>query len=342
MKFILKLIFSNSKLIRNCWSLFNKFRYRKTNQFIKQECIRRKSLSLFDYHELSKKLESGYFHPSGDLRLYGVVYILSSYLGKKSISNSLVGEHGFIFSSFVNNFLSYQKKIITFSDYRENHILKHTQKKSVIKIGPYIHYAKSLLKENEYAKIKIYIGKTLVVFPFHSIDGVISVFNTDEFIELINQKSKNYDTVLVCLYWKDIQLNRAQQYLDKGYMVTTAGHSNDLFFLNRLRSIIELSDSIISNELGTYIGYCCYLRKPLQLIRQKTIFDEEKDCKEHLNLIGLNRAKLHWDEYETLQDILFRILGDDTLSEEGYEYISDLFGFNHIKSAEELKELVKK
>ena len=45
-----------------------------------------------------------------------------------------------------------------------------------------------------------------------------------------------------------------------------AGHAYDPHFLDRLRTLIELSDITLSNNLGTHIGYCVSLGKPHWII----------------------------------------------------------------------------
>ena len=68
-------------------------------------------------------------------------------------------------------------------------------------------------------------------------------------------------------------------YSKRNYKICTAGHKWDKDFLNRLKTIINLSDTTISNDVGTHIGYCIHLRKP------HTIIEFENNM-EALNKIG--------------------------------------------------------
>ena len=104
------------------------------------------------------------------------------------------------------------------------------------------------------------LGRTLLVFPSHGIIGVTATFNNDEFIEEIERVRKDFDTVLISLYWT-VVLNPdlVASYEALGYKIVTSGHRFDLNFLSRQRSFIELADYTMSNNLGTHVGYCIHL-----------------------------------------------------------------------------------
>lgn len=137
----------------------------------------------------------------------------------------------------------------------------------IIVAGIYIHYAESLLTEKELSDIKSHFRKTLLIMPGHTTVSVDTKYNIDSFIDDIEvTKAKhNFDTVLVCIYWTDYQKGRAQKFIDKGYKLCSAGHIYDRYFLNRLRSIISLADVVMSNLIGTNLGYSIALNKPYYL-----------------------------------------------------------------------------
>nr|WP_294925886.1 hypothetical protein [uncultured Flavobacterium sp.] len=306
------------------------------NKFLLAESSRRKNISIFEFEKLAENIPNGYFHPNGDIQLYGFYHVLLQYIGKKCLPNNIAQEHGFIFSSFVHKHFTFADKILTFSEYREKYIINEYPSKRALKIGPYIHYAEALLNQRNYNDLKEKKGKILLVFPFHSIDGIFSDFDSGEFIEIIEEKRKGFDNVIICLYFKDIQLGRANVYIDKGYSVATAGHINDAFFLSRLKSIIQLSDYIISNGVGSHIAYAIYLNKYIELFRQKTTFCDEDGVENNVNKKSMVDIKKHWDEYELIQDVLFRILNGNAINSDDQEYLNDLFGFKHIKTSNEL------
>lgn len=337
---LMKNLFNYKETRRILYSII-KYKNSKRNNFLLVESYRRKSISIFEFERLAENIPNGYFHPSGDIQLYGFYHVLLQYIDKKGLPYNIAQEHGFIFSSFVHKHFTFADTILTFSDYREKYISNEYPLKHILKVGPYIHYAKELLAEYEYRDLKEKNGKILLVFPFHSIDGVFSDFDSNEFIEIIEQKRKGFDTVFVCLYFKDIQLGRAKAYADKGYAVITAGHINDAFFLSRLKSIIQLSDYIISNGVGSHIAYGLYLNKKVQLFRQETTFRDEEGQENHLNVRSMTDIGKHWDEYELIQDVIFRILNGDALSNDDQEYLHNLFGFKCIKTGAELCRSLK-
>ncbi|RGZ30770.1 hypothetical protein DW991_22365, partial [Bacteroides thetaiotaomicron] len=175
-------------------------------------------------------------------------------------------------------------------------------------IGPYIAYARPLLDSNELKSLKKTLGKTLLVFPSHSIDKMTTQFdntdftlkktlgktllvfpshsidkmttqfdNTDFTKEILRIKKNNdFKTVIISMYWKDIceKAELCRAYEDLGFKIVCSGHKNDINFLSRQKSIIELSDITMSNEVGTHIGYCIFLEKPHYLYSQEISYKE--------------------------------------------------------------------
>jgi len=307
-------------------SLISFLKRNKTKLSLK-ESERRKSIDLFDINELSKPILRNYKFIVPENNLYGHGNLI-----KNSFPLNNAGiEHGFIYGSLVQDFniKSWTNSIITFSDYRKNFIEKCTSKK-IICIGPYIHYAELLFDANRFNELKNKLKKTLLVFPQHSIDDINLEFNKEEFIKFIKLKSKNFDTVLVCLYYKDIQDNNYESYTNAGFNIVTAGHIYDLYFLDRLKTIISLSDLVISNAVGTHIGYSIYLEKPLQLFRQLVKFKS--------NLDNINIHQRNNDDNKSLEIIKnelfekFPISEHEVISSEQYNLISELFGFKYVQS----------
>ena len=226
---------------------------------------KRKNISLFSYHEISKPLPKYPFYDVIENNFYGNAHVLNPYF---LIDKTVRIEHGLYIGSVVpkRDLLSSTQTIITLSEYRKEMIQAVTSKK-VICTGPYIHYAQPLLSSTELAVLKNQLGRVLLIFPSHSIDAVHSKFDVDLFINKIKDiKNNQFDTVLVCLYWKDILMNRSEAYEQAGFKVVTAGHIYDYYFLSRLKSIIQLSNVTLSNQIGTHLGYCIHLNKPHGII----------------------------------------------------------------------------
>lgn len=238
--------------MKNKQTYFSKVEKRKELDFIE------------DYKEISGDLPYYPFDLIPDNNLYGISYIIKKYMNIPIHKNLNVHvEHGLYFGSYVSKdtLISFPKKIITFSKFREININSLTSKK-IIKIGPYIKYAKPLLNEFKLKKIKEMLGKVLLVFPSHSVKRLDAIYDKDYFVDEINELKKDFDTVLICLYHLDVQNEELVSfYKNRGFKIVCAGHKYDCYFLARLRSIIELSDLTISNSLGTHVAYCEALNK---------------------------------------------------------------------------------
>ena len=53
-----------------------------------------------------------------------------------------------------------------------------------------------------------------------------------------------------------------EAYRTENYVLVSAGHAMAHNFLNKTRAIMELSDVIVRNSMGTHVGYASYLGKP--------------------------------------------------------------------------------
>ncbi|AWW32229.1 hypothetical protein DN752_19950 [Echinicola strongylocentroti] len=258
-----------------------------------KEIERRKHTPLFNYKELARPLNLYPYFNIKDNNLYGIGKVFQEAGLELDIDNCLI-EHGLILGDLVqkHNHASYVPKIVTFSEYRRHKLRKKLIQKEVSCVGPYIKYANTILKEEDIAALRNSLGKTLVVFPSHSNDVTIVDFNSNDFIKKICEIAVDYDSVIICMYWKDIELGRAEEYIKKGFKVTCAGHIYDRYFLDRLKTIILLSDFTMSNNVGTHIGYCICLGKGHFLFRQNLAVDHG------LNLNEANqRDKTDWDTY---------------------------------------------
>ncbi|GEM_PF-177866 len=203
---------------------------------------------------------------------YGIGQKLREYSGYKKPINACL-EHGVYFGDYINEketINSGLNGLITFSAYRKKMLDKRSDV-PVHAIGPYIHYANLLLTNEEMAAKKIKLRKTLLFFPDHSVDRVISDFDTGSLIEEIKQfaKEHNFQTVVVCLFYKDILLGRAKEYEDEGFIVVTNGYRQDPHFLDRQKTFISLADYTASNAVGTHIGYCVHLGKGHLIFNQE-------------------------------------------------------------------------
>lgn len=275
----------------------------------------------------------------GDNTFYGHSNTIKNYSGyNKKIYLAI--EHGLALGGYVANYVikSPCPAIITFGDYRFNYIREKTLK-PIFRIGPYIHYAQNLYNDNFMNFIKKYLGKTLLVFPSHSIDNVYCEYCIDEFIQHINDFSvkNNFDNVLICIYWKDIELGKHIYYEQKGFKVVSGGHGNNNYrFLNKLKTIINLSDYTISNNLGTHVGYCVYLNKSHYIYNQKISYKgaNQESLKKEFNR-GERFNKIYLEDRIKFMNLFDKHTMKITKSQ--YDLCNEYWGFDHVKSADQIK-----
>lgn len=230
--------------------------------------------------------------------------------------------------------------VITYSEIRYNHMRK-AMKKPIFKIGPYIHYANTIYSDEEIKKIKKNNGKTLLVFPSHSTEKLKSEYNIDIFIEFINnfKDEHKFDTVLICMYYRDILNDTHKKYIKEGFKVVSAGHHYSNKFLEKLKYIISISDYTISNNIGTHIGYCVYMNKPHMIFKQNVEPTGNKN-----DMIGHTFFKegpyIDCYKQETSEIINVFDFYSENITEDQYNVVNKYWGLDEIKTKEEMYEIL--
>ena len=123
----------------------------------------------------------------------------------------------------------------------------------------------------------------------HSTHFTDISYDSKNFINILKSQQKLFDNVRVCLYWKDIQKGIDKVYRDGGFECVCCGHMFDIFFLSRLKSLLEIADATISNGVGSHIGYSVFMNKPHYFVPDEYLVNdivgnegkEEKDMKQH-------------------------------------------------------------
>ena len=234
-------------------------------------------MDYFEYKKLSRPFRIFYFRSYPSNKFYGINKAVSIKINKRLPKYSII-EHGVYFDNSMNlaELKYFENPVIYTMGKQRMEFLTNNGIQNVYSIGPYIKYVRNFKTKKKREDLKTKLGKTLLVFPSHSIEGVDSVFNEKSFLNEIKECSKDFQTTLICMYWKDILDNRHIVYQNDGFVIVTAGYRNDPFFLSRLKDLIELSDMTMSNNLGTHIGYSIALNKPHYLFKQKCFYKGEK------------------------------------------------------------------
>ena len=136
----------------------------------------------------------------------------------------------------------------------------------VAAVGSPFFYAEPLLSEEEICLEKKRLGRNLLAFPMHSTHFINTDYDPCNFLQILKKEKDRFDTVRVCLYWKDIQRGRAKFYQDAGFEVVCSGHIFDQFFLQRQKTLFAICDATISNGFGSHLGYSISMMKPHCLI----------------------------------------------------------------------------
>jgi glycosyltransferase involved in cell wall biosynthesis len=195
---------------------------------------------------------------------YGHATILKKYCGlPKHYQIKAAIEHGPTIQDYVwEPDINVSLPAVIFCGNNRHLILKKRTQKALFSIGPYLHYAGPALRQEELEGLKTKLGKTLVAFPFHSTHWIHSEYNLEHYCATLKALGKDFDTLCVCLYWKDVERGWATVFEGNGVLCTSAGHMYDALFLPRLKNILTLADVTTSNFIGTHVGYSILMGKP--------------------------------------------------------------------------------
>ena len=304
------------------------------------------NLEFTDIYKLSepiKKLEKGKWLPD----IYFIEKTLKEYAGVPvDYEIKAFIEHGVQLSNVTEGGFQVhpsQPSIVS-SSFRVSVIEGVPGNNGAYAVGPYIAYAKSALSNSELRAEKERLGRNLLVFPAHSIRGLMQVYDVDEFCEKIKDVAKGYDSVRVCLYWKDVLLGIAEKYKNYGFEVVTAGHYYDPMFMPRLKSIIQTSTMTMSNDLGSYVGYSIYLNKPHLFLKselevEKIVTDGEEFAESQLKAYREVDNKI---KNEADIDLMVRLLSknQEFITEDQYNLLNKYWGFDQVKTPKQLRKLI--
>ncbi|WP_022768237.1 hypothetical protein [Butyrivibrio sp. NC2007] len=236
----------------------------------------------------------------------------------------------------VGEFRDNDRKILLVpSDDRRNTLQPLTDK-LIITYGPgVIPYTKNIYSDLAMQDVKSYLGKTLLLFPRHSSDDSIVLENRKRFVDYINNivEQYNYDTVLCCLFYVDITRGAYLEYQKYGWIPVTAGHQANYDFGYCLRTLINLSDHVIMQGYGSSANYALYLKKPV------TFYSASRS----VNIEGRGVDQDHNAWMKPFEEEMIELFGDynEEINDRQYSRVSELFGFNDVRSPEELKAILE-
>jgi len=309
------------------------------NSGFKKEVERRAKLDIFNYKEIAQPLPKCYYEPLTDNNCFGIGWCIRQYVGSKNKYIKAFAEHGYFFGTYVQEAekITWAKKLLTFSDVRKQHIDAVVKGKEIIPIGPYIHYAPDYYDEKRFKEVKAKLGRTLLVFFSHAGTGQSVQFDLDALIEKINSVRKDFQTVVISLFWSDIKPDIEKRLKDEDYLIFSSGHRYDYYFLSRQKTMIKLADVTMSNSPGTHIAYCSCLNRPHWLVRQEIKYADINAKGAANTAIVEMQAKDIANRQE--KEELYQAFSEYsiTLTEEQRIICNKLFGLNTVWSKEKLR-----
>lgn len=210
-------------------------------------------------------------------------------------------------------------------------------------IGPYIFYASNLLSKDQFIQEKSRLGKSLLIFPDHSTHHSKTCFDNNSFIKKIEVLEKDFDTIRICIYWKDLlDSDFIDEYQKREWEIVTAGHMFDPLFVPRLRTIFELSDYVINSNFGTNLYYSVFLKKPTLIFYHNDDFAATssvgKETIDSTDSIFVNISK--YKETDNLKNLSSLLKYNYDIPQNEISLISYDAGFNYCRTKSEIKTMV--
>lgn len=321
----------NSETILYFYNLFYRLKNKRKNN---SEIVSREKLSIFDYYALSQPIP---YYPEEKMRdsnYYGYANAIKEYAGIDKINAAL--EHGLYLGDRISTAEGYKttRAVIAMSQNRVDSFKTHRIDKPIIAIGPYIHYAKPLLNDREFRELKNNLGRVLLIMPVHAAKGTSVDYNHKFLLDFVDTIKHEYDTVMVCIHFRDVLNNPrcVSDYEDKGYRVVCAGNEYDSNFVRRLKSIILLSDYVLSNSHGTNTGFCLHLGKPQTIIYDKDLVKKHNSYTSEVREIRDAQVKEIENAFSEYSH---------EITDEQRAIIDKYWGISLIKSPNELKEAIE-
>ena len=128
-------------------------------------------------------------------------------------------------------------------------------------IGPFIHYSESYYSDKQIEEIKRKNGKTLLVFLPHSDEYGGEDFLMDGFTKELFEIAKGYDSIIASVFWIDTTDKYVDYLQNQGVTLVSSGFKLDNNFVSRMKTIIQMADTVVFPIMTTSIGYAYYLGK---------------------------------------------------------------------------------
>lgn len=209
-------------------------------------------------------------------------------------------------------------------------------------IGPWIVYARPLLDAEALQHLRDQLGSTLIVVLAHSWDRVQRRMDLPACIDAVQALARRhgYTTVIWLRHWQD----PSPLPLPDDWIVACNGHRSNPWFLDGLRTLLELSDAMVSNAFGTHLGYAVALERKLHWLS----IEAEQDLSA-IRASEAERERAEWRERQRLSGELATLLSgheQDNLDAASLnaalrDLLNPYWGFDQIRRPSELRQLLR-
>ena len=132
-------------------------------------------------------------------------------------------------------------------------------------------------------------------------------------------------------HWKDPQLEG----LPPAWIVACNGHRSNPWFLDAMRTLLELSDGMVTNAFGTHLGYAACLERRLHWLPVAA----EQDLS-HLSGAKAAEEAEEWAERQRLSSALSERLERSDV--DGVRRLLDPYwGFDRLQESQALRQLLR-
>lgn len=263
---------------------------------------------------------------------YGFNYCLKRFSGFRGTINAVV-EHAPALDGYIGDYGDKLAPSVVVNSEQRREFLRAKIEKSIFTVGPSIYYAKNIYTEFSLKIIKKNLGKTLLIYPLHDIENFSYIQDTQSFIEYVKKikDENNYDTILVSLYFVDIERGRHIIYEKQGWTILSAGRRENYDFGDCMKTIISLADYAVFQAYASAIGYCIYEGVPVSIFPQEFRFVEN-------GREGVQTDNGIRNETMRLFETMFQQY-DESISKEKYEFCKYWYGYDSVMQADQLKLL---
>jgi hypothetical protein len=229
----------------------------------------------------------------------------------------------------------YVPAFLAWGNFERSMMERYHPDNKVYVIGAPFLYADNFFSEEYINNEKARLGRNLLVFPGHSSYSYNQNVNIDEFIIRIEEYKSMFDSIRICIYWKDVQCGLHRLYLERGYECVCSGHTEDCNFVSRLKGLLSVCDATITNQISTHVGYSIAMNKPVKVCDFSNVNDIT-----FVNPSTITIVQSHFNSlgYKSLNKLL--VENDQfVISEEIREAVEPYWGLCEKKTKEELRQI---